>query len=206
MRPISGTMRSFSWALLLLFLSAPAASAAGSSLRLSGPSSLTLSDPVEVPVRARLVLDGVVCREEALVPVTLRVTRALGADAALSAETFRARVPAGAGVQAREATATLALKVTPLAAGDGVIDLEGSYQLPPECAAVSGEASGEAALTIRLRVVETETPMQAAQDGDNLRPVELRKPIPGPIIAVAAASAGGAILVAWRRVRGAIAR
>lgn len=184
-------------AAFMLLLAAPLASASGSSVSLRGPSAVTFADPVEVPVRAHLLLDGVACRAEAEIPVRVRVTRATGADATLEAERFLVRVPAGS--TAREGSATLMLSLVPRVVGEGAVELLASYALPPECVALTGPASGEATLTMRVRVVE---PSQAvAEQVDHTRPITLKREVPGPIVAAAAAAFGGALLVAIRRFR-----
>lgn len=185
----------------LLLLATGSASAAGSTLDLSGPSSVTFGDIITIPIRAHLLLDGVVCREEALVPVTLRVVSAFGVFASFEASEFLARIPAGLSIEPREASATLMLRLEPRAPGAGSVDVEGAFALPAECVAAYGPSRGAASLRVELTI------RGAAQDAASIDAVptptlQVREGVPLPIILAGVAAAGGGAVVVAQRVRG----
>lgn len=183
-------------AIVLTVTAAPAK--AGTSLALTGPSSLTFSDPITVPVRAALTLDEVVCGEDTHVPVIARVESASGADASFETGRFDARVGAGAGLEPREVTGTLMLRIAPTRSGAGDVHVAASYALPPACVAIGGPAAGEATLRIALHVRDP-TGGATSRDATHAGAVTAPRDVPVPVALAGLASlAGGAWIVSQR--------
>lgn len=127
----------------------PLASASGGGLSLTGPSHLTLDATARVPIHARLALDGVVCTRDTQVPVEL-VASAEGARAVLGGTTLLLPLPApGALARPWTGEARTHLAVAP-ADARGFVDVLARWQLPAECRALDGPASGEARHTLRV--------------------------------------------------------
>lgn len=184
----------------LLVLAAAPASAAGSTLTLTGPNAIAFSDPVTMPVRGTLVLDGVACREDALIPVTLSVVAASAVEAAFVTDTFIARVPAGMEIEPREFSEALTLRLVPIAPGEGTVDVAASFALPPACIAIGGPTHGEATLRIAVTVRGAAQESALIDDGP-APPTAFGRDVPVPIVLCGIAALASAIAITHQRVR-----
>lgn len=185
---------------LLLLVAAMPAEASGSTLSLSGPRAVAFTDPITIPIRGTLVLDGVACREESVVPVTLRIASATAADATLLSDSFEARVPAGMEVRPRETSELVSLRLAPVSPGEGVVDVVASFALPPDCVALEGAREVEARMQISV-TVRSAAQESALIDEGPPPPLGLAQDVPAAVVLCALAAAGGGVAIVRQRVR-----
>lgn len=161
----------------LLLLAIPQAGAAPErGFSLTGASSITIEGPADLPLLVRLTLENVACARDAEIPVTLS-SQAEGARAVLATRTLTFRTGSESALaQAWTGEARTHVTLAPRA-DHGSVVVRASYQLPVECRAVGGPATGEASHVIRverqaraqtlpaLGVVEPVVPLDAAPAG-----------------------------------------
>ena len=197
----------------LLVLPLPSASAASSSVELTGPASISSEGPTSATLDIALLLDGIVCTSQVNdVPVKLRIVESKGLrEASLSWDEILFRIGAHQTATAPfRGQAEVGLRVWGNTGG-GSATVAASYVLPPSCVGPGAQTSGEARHTLRVEVPETEpverVRMVPVPKSETALPqssgASIGAPdLPMPVVAAILGMLGGAILVAVKRMRG----
>lgn len=212
-------MRTWPLVAALLLLAAPSASAARTSVELSGPSSIVADGPAAATLDIALMLDGVVCTGVTEIPVDLRIVETRGVrSASLTWERVLFRI---AGHQAATSPWTGTSEVGVRVWGrdpTGHVEVLAAYQLPPSCVGPGAQMSGEARHVLQVEgpapvedtagerippppVPKSESALSPAQKESALAAGAEMPSLPVPVLgAILGMFAGGAVVFA-KRVR-----